>query len=301
MSKDIIIGTRASRLAFKQACIARDILKKRFAKYRFVVKKVFTTADKDKNRPLRKFSSTGVFVKELENLLINKKIDIAVHSAKDLETVMPKGLTLAAVLKREIPFDVLISKKNIKLNQLKPGAVIGTGSLRRAAQLKNTRSDLTLKEIRGNVETRIKKLNRQNYDAIVLAYAGLKRLGMLRYATEVLDILPCAGQGIIALQARKDNTPIMKILKAINYKVSFNELMAEKAFLNALHAGCNVPVGVLAKTKGRYIAIKASVLSRDGQIALCGSLTAIKSYPKKIGLSLARSMVKKGAKELLKK
>ncbi|MDP8260393.1 MAG: hydroxymethylbilane synthase [Candidatus Gygaella obscura] len=299
MFKHVIIGTRASRLALKQAYIAKAILKSKFPNCRFVIRSVFAKADIYKDRPLKKFSSVGIFVKELERLLIDGKIDIAVHSAKDLGTVLPSVLTIAAVLKREKPFDVLVSRKNKSLKQLPFKSIVGTGSLRRAAQLKSIRPDLIIRQIRGNVETRIKKLKNGNIDAVILAYAGLKRLRMLKYITQVLDFLPCAGQAAIALQMRKNDKRVKEIAKQVNHEDSFREVISEKAFLGKLHGGCNVPIAVLAKARGKEIFIKAVVFSRNGKLCIRDSLKGRKEFFVRVGLALARRMIKKGAAKLL--
>jgi len=299
MSKNITVGCRKSTLAVIQAKIVIRELKKRHPKYNFILKKISTHADKFQNKTLKDLATKGAFVKELENALLTRKIDMAVHSAKDLPVNMAEGLEIPCILKRENPYDVLIAKGKQKLKNLPNGARIGTSSLRRIAQLKNIRPDLRFVEIRGNLETRIKKILKQNLDGIILAYAGMKRLGLKEHISEILNILPCPGQGALAVETRKDAPEIKEILARINHKFSFQEIVAERAFLQRLGGGCNVPIGCLARATKDKIVLEGLVSSSDGKIVICQKLATQGAQAEELGRRLADILLEKGADKLL--
>ena len=224
------------------------------------------------------------------------------HSLKDLPSQLEEGLTLAAVLEREHPGDVLISRAGSKYRELPEGSVLGTSSLRRTAQIKAIRPDLQVVDIRGNVETRIKKMEEQQLDGIILAYAGVKRLGLEQWITDPLTfevMLPATGQGIIAIETRDPDAQISGLLEAINHKETYIEMQAERAFLNRLEGGCQVPIGSLAKSSGNSLDLQGLVASLDGTKIIRDSVTASDPDPVQLGLELAERMLAAGAEDIL--
>ncbi len=263
MSERVVIGTRGSKLALIQTGIVRDILEKEG--YEVDIKVIKTSGDLFASRPLNEFRGVGAFVREIDQRVLKGEVDIAVHSMKDIPT-RSEGTAITAVLPRESPCDVLISNDG-DIDSLKKNAVIGTSSMRRSAQIKRYRRDLRIKNIRGNVDTRLKKLHRGEYDAIVLAEAGLKRLG-LDTAYKVLDpekFVPSANQGIIAVVASRENA---EAFRWMNDERTYIEGMTERAIIDEVGAGCTVPVGVLARVKGKRIHVIAEILSPDGEISV---------------------------------
>ncbi len=251
--KKFKVGSRGSPLARAQVEIFSNILEKSLGK-NFIIeleKKFYqTSGDNFLEKKISTIGNKGLFTKEIDEAQLNSEIDIAVHSLKDLPTKLPKGLIIGAVLKREDPFDVILFNKKKKFKALSKGAVVGTSSLRRSVQLKKLRPDLNIKEIRGNVETRIKKLKKGNFDAIILAAAGLKRLG-IDEDYEKLNIAfmtPSPGQGVIALVVRESDNNL-GFLKKVNHPSSFIESECERIYLSALDGSCETPVGALAKIK----------------------------------------------------
>ena len=299
MRKKILIACRASNLAVRQAEIVIKRLKKFYPNFQFSLKKVITSADRFSNVSLRNFPQEGVFVKELEKGLLNGTIDIAVHSAKDMPMNTPKDLVVHSVLKRENPSDCLISRNHLKLKDLPYSAKIGTGSLRRIIQLKNIRRDLNFVEIRGNLETRIKKMHLLGLDGIVLAYAGLKRLGLSKHIAEILDILPSPGQGAIFLETKDDNPFIEKIVRKLNHKNTFLEINIEKELLQKLGGGCNLPLGAIAKIKGSRVSLKAAIGFRDAEVYFSDEISCSIKYAGKLGGKMAGLFIKRGAGKLL--
>jgi hydroxymethylbilane synthase len=299
MPKTIIIGSRKSALAIIQAKILMQELKKHYPRHRFILKHIISHADRLKSTPLKELSVTGAFVKELETALLQRKIDIAVHSAKDLPINLPGGLAIPCILKRENPYDVLIAKDKLKLKDLPRGARIGTSSLRRIAQLKKLRSDLRFVEMRGNLETRIQKIFTKKLDGVILAYAGVRRLGLKGKISEVLKILPCTGQGALAAESRNDRPEIQEMLLSINHKLSFQEIVAERALLQGLGGGCNVPIGCLARASRNNIVIEGLVCSVDGQILIRHTLNGSNTNAEELGRRLADILLEKGADKLL--
>ncbi len=269
MSKKITIGSRGSKLALIYAEIAKDkIIKNTNLKSKdILIKKITTKGDQVKDMRLSELGGKGLFSSNIEEKLKDKKIDIAVHALKDLPCVKTEGLIVDTFLERNDPREILISRDKKKIKELKTNAIIGTSSFRREFQIKNIRSDLNCKVIRGNVDTRIKKLNDKLYDAIILSYAGINFLKMNNHISEIFSvekIIPSAGQGIISLQCREDDRDIISILKKINHKDTYLRATAERNVLKVLEGDCETAIGVHAITQGDKITLEAELFSLDG-------------------------------------
>lgn len=263
------IGTRGSPLALAQAGTVRAQLAAilGLAAEQIALTIIRTTGDAIQDRPLAEVGGKGLFTKEIEEALIARTIDLAVHSAKDMPTVLPRGLTIAAVLPREDPRDVLISRKAKTMRELPPGATVGTASLRRQAQLKRLRPDLEVVPFRGNVQTRLRKLDDGVVDATLLALAGLRRLGLADVATAILGVdefLPAVGQGIVAIEAREDDAPTRALLDRINAPDDAIALAAERAFLAVLDGSCRTPIAGHATIAAGRIRFRGLIAKPDG-------------------------------------
>ena len=271
-SAPLVIGTRGSPLALAQAREVRDRLAAAhaLAAERIELEVIRTTGDIIRDRPLAEAGGKGLFTKEIEEALIAGAIDLAVHSAKDMPTVLPDGLAIMAVLPREDPRDVFISRKAKALRDLPVGAVVGTASLRRQAQVMRLRRDLRVQSFRGNVETRLRKLDEGIVDATLLALAGLKRLGRAEAATAVLTIdefLPAVGQGIVAIEARADDAATRSALAAINDDEAMIALAAERAFLAVLDGSCRTPIAGHATISAGQVRFRGLIAKPDGSAA----------------------------------
>lgn len=289
-------------MALWQAGLVADQLKTAWPELSIETKIIKTTGDKILDVALSRIGDKGLFTKEIENGLLEGTIDIAVHSMKDLPSEIPRGLCIGAVLKRENPCDVLISQHNYRLADLPLGAIIGTSSLRRIAQLKARRPDLRFCEIRGNVETRIKKMQELNLDGIILAYAGVKRLGFADRITDELPfslILPAAGQGSIAVEARENDGQTRNLLKTINDEDSALAIQCERAFLSELQGGCQVPIACLARIKGEKLTLEGLAASLDGNRVFKGYEEGGRERAVQIGRDLARQLLTEGAGAVL--
>ena len=262
----LIIGSRGSKLALKYA----EIAKKAFLKeldIEIEIKKITTEGDLILDRRTSEIGGKGEFIKNIEKELISKNIDIAVHSLKDVPSIKTKGLKMECFLKRNDPQEVLINKENLTLNRIKKNSVIGTSSLRREFQLKHLRPDLKFKLIRGNIDTRIKKLDEDKYDSIILAKAGLVSLSIENRISEVFEcrkIVPPAGQGTIVLQSREDDDKINSILSKINHFETSIEAKVERKILSVLEGDCNTAAGIYANIKGKNVNIMAELFSDNG-------------------------------------
>ena len=262
----LIIGSRGSKLALKYA----EIAKKAFLKeldIEIEIKKITTEGDLILDRRTSEIGGKGEFIKNIEKELINKSIDVAVHSLKDVPSIKTKGLKIDCFLKRNDPQEVLINKENLKLDKIKKNSVIGTSSLRREFQLKHLRPDLNFKLIRGNIDTRIKKLDEDQYDTIILAKAGLLSLSMENRISEVFEckkIVPPAGQGTIVKQSREDDHKLNSILSKINHFETSIESKVEKKILSVLEGDCNTAAGIYANVRGKNVNIIAELFSDDG-------------------------------------
>jgi hydroxymethylbilane synthase len=269
MEKKITIGSRGSKLALIYAQIAKEQIVKNtnLNDEDIVIKKITTKGDLIQDVRLSELGGKGLFSKNIEKELLYKKIDIAVHALKDLPAIETEGLFGDIFLERNDPREILISNGKKKLNQLKLNAIIGTSSYRREFQIKNMRQDINCKLIRGNVDTRIKKLNEGLYDAIVLSYAGIKSLKMKDHVSEIFsveDIIPSAGQGIISLQCRQEDNRIISIIKKTNHKETYQRAHAERNVLKILEGDCETAVGVHAEIYGDKITLEAELFSLDG-------------------------------------
>lgn len=292
------LGTRGSKLALWQAdCVAGEI-HKTLPDLDIEIVVIKTKGDKILDVALSKIGDKGLFTREIENALLDEEIDLAVHSMKDLPSFLAPGLTLGAVLKRENPQDVLISHKNHTLTSLPLHGSVGTSSLRRIAQLRALRPDLNMVDLRGNVETRIKKMEEQDLDGIILAYAGVKRLGFTGQISEVISkdlILPAVGQGAIAIEVRADDYETLQYLTPINDLHTYIMTQCERAFLRELEGGCQVPIASLAQITGDTVNLEGLVASMDGQRLIRGVHSGHLDQAAEIGRHLAQNLLSRGA------
>lgn len=305
MKKDkLIIGSRGSELALWQANHIKKELEKKNKNLSVEIKIINTKGDKILDVALSKIGDKGLFTKELENELLSGSIDIAVHSLKDLQTDIPKGLKLAAVTKRHPVEDVLIArKKGTNISNLREGAIVATGSLRRRSQLKHLRPDINIEELRGNVPTRIKKFIESKWDAIVLARAGVERLKLQKNISSIIskeEILPAVGQGALGIEIQEDNRFAEKVVKSIHDEATYSAVRAERALLKKLEGGCQVPIGAYAELKTNGLYLDAVVGSIDGSITYRKRMRGTKSNPEKLGEKLAKDLLKAGASAILK-
>jgi hydroxymethylbilane synthase len=302
--KRILIGTRSSELAIWQAEFVKKKLKKAYPQLTIDLKLVTTKGDKILDLPLEKIDGKGLFTKELENEILDGKIDMAVHSLKDLEVDLAPGLILAAVTKRGSIEDVIISKqKKLSIRKLPKNAVIATGSLRRRAQVKYFRKDVKIEDLRGNISTRIKKYLDSQWDAIILAKAGVERMGLEEHISAVLDtreMLPAVGQGALVIEIREDNEFAKEILRSVNDVKTETEITAERAFLRKLGGGCKTPIAAYANTKGNKLLIDGLVATVDGKNYFRSTIAGSINDPQKTGEKLAVSILRMGAKNIIK-
>lgn len=302
--RKIIVGSRRSKLALTQTNWVIDQLKAIDPSFDFEVKEIVTKGDRILDVTLSKVGGKGLFVKEIEQAMLDKEIDMAVHSMKDMPAVLPEGLIIGCIPEREDHRDALISKGDIRFSDLKPGAVIGTSSLRRAAQLLARRPDIEIKWIRGNIDTRLAKLETEEYDAIILAAAGLKRLGWASdVVTEFLDpdlCLPAIGQGALSIECRSDDEELRGLLDKFTCKRTDATVRAERAFLHKMEGGCQVPIAGYAEMNEKdEIVLTCLVGSPDGKIIYSEQVTG--SNPEEVGNEAASLLIQQGAKELIDK
>jgi hydroxymethylbilane synthase len=303
LSKKLIIGSRGSELALWQANFVKKELEKKHRGLSVEIKIIKTKGDKILDVALSKIGDKSLFTKELEVELLNKRIDIAVHSLKDLQTQIPEGLKLAAVTKRHDVEDVLIArKKGTTIFSLPENAVVATGSLRRRAQLQHLRPDIKVVDLRGNVPSRIKKFLESDWDAIILARAGVERLGLKKYISSYIskdEILPAVGQGALGIEIHSDNLFAFEVVQSIHHNNTFIAVTAERALLRALEGGCQVPIGAFAEIKPNGLYLDAMVGSLDGSITFRKKVRGKKDEPEKLGKSLAKDLLKAGANKIL--
>ena len=303
LKQHLIIGTRQSKLALWQANHIADELRRHYPACTVELVKIVTSGDKILDVPLAKIGGKGLFTKEIEQAMLKREIDLAVHSLKDMPTELPDGLTLAAITKREHAGDAFVSVRYPSLQALPAGAIVGTSSLRRRAQLLRVRPDLKIVDLRGNLDTRLAKLDRGEMDAIVLAVAGLVRLGWGERITEILPAvacLPAVGQGALAIEARCDDEAVLAMLAVLNDSDTQVAVTAERAFLAVLGGGCQVPVGVHAVTEGEKVTLEAAIASLDGQQMVRGKETSAADGAQALGRELAHSLLAAGGNDILK-
>ncbi len=302
MKNRFVIGSRGSELALWQTHYVKETLEKRFPEINLEIKIIKTTGDKMLDVALAKIGDKGLFTRQIETALLNKEIDLAVHSLKDLQTVQPQGLMIGAISARETPNDVLISEKYASIDDLPEGAKVATGSLRRKSQLLNYRPDLQIFEIRGNVPTRLKKFAESDLDAMILAFAGVHRLNLDKHIAEIIPfeiILPAVGQGAMAVEIRENDSELKELIAVINDAETEICVTAERAFLRALEGGCQVPIGANAVLKDDKIQLEGMVGSLNGKLNLREKITGEKSEAENLGKKLAQNLIEKGANEIL--
>ena len=300
--KRVIVGSRGSKLALIQANWVISELKRLNPGLEFQIEKISTKGDKITNAPLSRLGGVGLFTKELEVALIKEKIDIAVHSAKDVPTEIHEGLTIGATPKREDPHDVLISCNNASLEKLPDNARIGTSSLRRKAQLLAFREDFKILDLRGNLDTRLKKLEEEDLDAIVVARAGLLRMNYTGQISQIIPfdiMLPAVGQGSLCIEIRKDDTRIQKIVSDIDDEQTRIAVKTERSLLAKLQGGCQVPIGAYAEIQGKEVSVEAIICTLDGDHAIRDRHSGPKNQAAKIGEELARRMLENGGLKIL--
>ena len=300
MKDKIIIGTRGSRLAMIQANIVASELQRAHPTIQIEIRKIVTEGDRNRNMSIDEAGNTGVFVKALEEALADERIDIAVHSLKDMPTLLPVNMCLVAVPKRIDPRDALVAIAG--LSGLKPGSLIGTGSLRRSAQLKNLRGDLRVINIRGNVDSRLRKVSSGELQGVIVAAAALIRLGWDDKITEYLPLesfLPAVGQGALAIEARKGDTVIEEYVTVLNHLPTRQAVNAERAFLHTVEGGCRAPVAALATVEGQLLKISAMVSDKAGTKIIKKSLEGAARQPESQGVKLAQMMLDAGAASLI--
>jgi len=304
-ARTIRIGSRKSQLALVQTYWVQEQLQKHYPDRQFEVQTMSTHGDKILDVALSKIGDKGLFTKELELGMLNQEIDLAVHSLKDLPTTLPEGLVLGCVTERENPADALVvhtKHKDKQLDTLPEGAVIGTSSLRRLAQLRYHYPHFTFKDIRGNLNTRLAKLDAGEFDALILAAAGLKRLDMSDRIHQVIpsDIsLHAVGQGALGIECRGDDPEILDILKAIEHSPTAQRCYAERAFLKELEGGCQVPIGVNTEIKGNTLVLTGMVARLDGTTLIKDTVNGDATQAEALGVELAQRLRQQGAQEIL--
>jgi len=302
MGKQIRIGTRGSQLALWQARWVQSRIQSIEPDAEIELTTIKTIGDKILDVPLAKVGGKGLFVKEIEEAILDGRVDLAVHSMKDMPSELPEGLVIGAVPEREMPGDVLLSRKDLRLSELPEGAQIGTSSLRRGAQLLACRPDLRIVPLRGNIDTRIRKLDTENLDAIVLAAAGVRRLGLQTRVTEYLDVdimVPAVGQGTLCIECRKNDDMLRPILDAMEDPGTRTVVTAERAFLARLEGGCQVPIAGHGILENDRLQVTGLVAELDGKTVIRESLDGLPEKAEEIGTSLADILLERGAREIL--
>jgi len=300
--KTVRIGTRGSQLALYQAHAVREALESTYPGLPVEIKIIHTKGDKILDVALSKIGDKGLFTKEIEMAMVAGEIDLAVHSLKDLPTSLPEGLKLAAVLERAEYRDALVSLSGKKLNELTPDDILATSSLRRRASLLRYNPEFQIIDIRGNVNTRLRKMEEGYCDVMIMAAAGLQRIGLDEYITEILEpdqLMPPPSQGIIAIETKEDDSYINELMAGINHHETWLAGIAERAFLRTLEGGCQVPVGCYTHRLNGQMTITGFVSSVDGVEYLKDSLTGSDADGEQLGIRLATTLIEKGGKEIL--
>lgn len=303
MRKEIRIGTRASALALWQAEWVKSELEKKYPGMAVLLTKIKTTGDKILDVPLAKVGGKGLFVKEIEEAMLRGEIDIAVHSMKDVPTFFPAGLHLGAITKREDPRDALLSRNSVAFKNLPKGAKVGTSSLRRQAQLMNIRPDFVIEQLRGNVDTRLRKLKEGLYDAIILAAAGVKRLGLSDNVTEYIEpeiSLPAIGQGALGIECREDDRELNDMIAFFNHPDTRVCVTAERALLRRLEGGCQVPIACYGRIMDGKLSLAGLVGSVDGKKIIKDNIEGEQKDAERLGVELAEKLLRQGADAILR-
>ena len=299
----VVLGTRGSKLAVQQSEWVQAQLRKLAPHVTVTLQRIQTSGDKILDVPLAQIGGKGLFVKEIEEALLSGEIDLAVHSMKDVPTELPESLAILCVPPREDPRDALISREGLLFNDLPRGARIGTSSLRRQSQLLHARPDLTIAMLRGNLDTRLRKLREGQFDAIVLAAAGLRRLAWAHEITEYLApqiSLPAIGQGALGIEGRRDDLFIHSLLSGLNHASSMTAVLAERALLHRLQGGCQVPIAAHATVTGTGVRLEGLVASVDGKELFRETADGTIEDPESIGIQLAEQLLARGGDRILR-
>jgi len=297
----IRIGTRKSKLALWQANHIADRIRKELG-YEVELVKIVTKGDKILDVPLAKVGGKGLFVKEIEEAMLRNEIDIAVHSLKDVPTYFPEGLDLVAITEREDPRDAFLSVEYDSIYEMKEGDILGTSSLRRKSQVAQLKPELDIQDLRGNVDTRIRKMEEGQYKGIILAYAGLKRLGLENKVKQVFspeEMIPAVAQGFLGIEGRKNDDKIKEVIKILNHKESELRAKAERAFLKTLEGGCQVPIAAYAEIKDNTLTIVGYISDLEGKRVFKDKISGNKENAEEIGTELAQKLLDEGGKQVL--
>ncbi|MSR77722.1 MAG: hydroxymethylbilane synthase [Candidatus Omnitrophica bacterium] len=304
MKQHIKIGTRGSQLALYQAEFVKDLILKQFPMLDISTVVIKTSGDMIRRGSFDPFQTKRIFTREIEDALLQNEVDLAVHSAKDMAVDLPEGLEISSVTEREDARDCLISKEKAQISELPLGARIGTSSIRRKLQLLRWNSELNIEDVRGNVDTRIRKIEEGLYDAIVLAHAGVKRLGLGHTVSEIFPaetFYPSPCQGIIALESRKGDPELKEILQTLNHRESFIQLECERAFLKRLEGGCQLPCGITTRIQDGKIKLAGALFAIEERAWVEGIWEASVDHPKEAGIQLAEIILNQGGAEILQK
>ncbi|MDR2549835.1 MAG: hydroxymethylbilane synthase [Desulfobulbus sp.] len=302
MRTSLRIGTRASLLAVTQSTWVKDRIEQAHPGIRVELVKITTKGDRILDVPLAKVGGKGLFVKEIEDALLAGEVDLAVHSMKDVPTELPAGLHIGIVPQRETPYDAFLSVKYDSIAALPANATVGTSSLRRRSQLAAMRPDLTIVDLRGNIDTRLRKLDEGVFDAIILAGAGLHRLGLAARITTLLEptqMLPAIGQGALGIELRRDDTELLAGMQFLHHPATASTVAAERAFLLRLEGGCQVPIGAHATLTGDSLSLAGLIASVDGRELIKDTATASAGQAAKLGADLAETLLDRGGKAIL--
>ena len=298
----LTIGSRGSKLALWQANWVKSALLNHFPQLSVQIEIIKTKGDKILDVPLAKVGGKGLFVKEIEEALLEHRIDIAVHSMKDMPAEIPQGLAIAAVPQREVPGDVLMARNHLTFEQLPQSAKVGTSSLRRGAQLLHARPDIVINPLRGNLDTRLRKLQTEDLDAIIVAAAGVKRLQLEEHVSEYLDaalMLPAVGQGALCIETRASDPAVHEAVAPLDHAVTHAIVTAERAFLHQLEGGCQVPIAGHGQLVNGEVALTGLVATPDGTTVLKDSLRGRLDAPQTLGRALADKLLARGARDIL--
>ena len=296
------IGTRGSRLALAQSEWVKAQVEAKYRDVEVTLVRIRTTGDKILDAPLSKVGGKGLFVKEIEEALLREEVDLAVHSMKDVPADLPEGLGIGVFPEREDPRDAFVSERYARVKDLPRGAAVGTSSLRRAAQLLQERPDLKVVPLRGNVDTRIRKMKEGGLGALILAVAGMKRMGlsaMIRYPIPLQEMLPAIGQGALGLEVRRGDKRVMERIDFLNHEGTALTVRAERAFLRELQGGCQVPIAGHARLEGDHLSLEGLVAELDGKGMIRDVVTGGKDGPEAVGIGLAKRVLAAGADRIL--